>query len=148
MAKRNRKVQKLRAYRDKLMMRVTNLETDVRHTQEVMREIRKALQEENLIRAYALAANDETQGSQLALAHVEKNQIVAELALVYRFLSVERKYTEDIQRAAQARDFLRVAALTADHMAESIAHDSQLSEWSKTRGYTRSLRNEDGTTIV
>ena len=137
---RNKKVNKLRRYRDKLLQRITNLEGMVRHGTEVLWEIRKALQNENHLRAYALASDEE--GSQQVLRHVDKNELVKELALTYRMLNVERKYSADIQVAARQRDYLRVAALSADHQAESIAHDKMLSTWSKDHGFTKSVRKE------
>lgn len=143
---RNKKLSKLRRYRDKLLERVTNLEGMVRHGTEVLWEIRKALQGENHLRAYALASDEE--GSQQVLRHVKVNELAKELSLVYRMLSVERRYSADIQVAANQRDYLRVAALSADHQAESIAHDKMLTTWSKDHGFTRSLRDEDNEIIV
>ena len=138
--RRNRKVLKLRTYRDKLLVRVTNLEGMVRHSAHVMREIRKALQQENHLRAYALASDEEGIGQ--LLKHVKKNEVVKELTLAYRMLNVERRYTEEVAVAARNRDYLRVAALSADHQAESIAHDKMLSTWSADHGFTRGLKKE------
>ena len=137
---KNKKIRKLRLYRDKLLVRVTNLEGMVRHATEVMWAIRKALQDENHLRAYALASDEE--GSQHVLRHVKINEVVKELALVYRFLIVERKFTMDIHRAAEQRDYLRVAAICADHKAEEAAHEKMLSHWSQDHGFTRTLRQE------
>ena len=134
----NKKVKKLRAYRDKLLERITNLEGMVRHQQEVLWEIRKALQQENHLRAYALASDEE--GSQQVLRHIKTNEIVKELTLVYRFLAVERGIVNDIVRAATQRDYLRVAALCADHKAEAYAHDKVLSSWGDDHGYTGRLK--------
>ena len=143
---RSKKVNKLRAYRDKLLERITNLEGDVRHNQGVLWEIRKALQQENHLRAYALASDEE--GSQQVLRHVKVNELAKELALIYRMLIVERNYTEEVQVAARHRDYLRVAALCADHEAETSAHDKMLVRWSKDNGYTRSLRDEDNEDVA
>ena len=137
---KNKKIRKLRLYRDKLLVRVTNLEGMVRHANEVMWAIRKALQDEDHLRAYALASDEE--GSQHVLRHVKINEVVKELALVYRFLIVERKFTLDIHRAAEQRDYLRVAAICANHKAEEQAHENMLSRWSTDHGFTNKLREE------
>lgn len=146
MAKRNRKVLKLRAYRDKLLGKITNDEGIIRSYQASLREIRKALQQEDTLRAYALAS-EEPPHPQLTEFN-EKNEIVKELTLVYRFLAVERNYTDQITRAAAHRDYLRVAALVADHKAEQVAHDRMLESWSEDHGFTRSLRDEANQVIV
>ena len=145
---RNKKVLKLRAYRDKLIVKCTNLESKNRHLAEITRQIRKALQQENTLRAYALASAPTCVDGWEFKAFNDMNQLTAELTLVYRFLSVERKYSDEVQVAARARDYLRVAALTADHIAEAEVHDKMLKEWSMDHGFTRSLRNEDNSTIV
>jgi len=146
-AKRNKKVLKLRAYRDKLLEKITNLESTVRRYQELCRSARKALQQDKHLRAYAIVSDDEG-NEHLDVEMLEKNELAAELSLVYRFLIVERRYTEEVSRAAHGRDYLRVAALTADHTAESVAHEKMLTRWSADHGFTRSLRDEDNNTIV
>ena len=137
---RNKKLRKVQMYRDKLMARVTTLEGYVRHGQAVLGEIRKALAKEDHLRAYALATDEE--GAQWVLTHVDKNDVINELALVYRMLNVERTYTSNITTAVRARDLLRLAALAANHTAESRAHDQMLDQWSKDHGFIRSLRKE------
>lgn len=140
MASRNKKVIKLRKYRDKLLEKITNMEGLVRYNREVFSMIRKCLAQDDNLRAYALASEEDTNDD--LKDFTASNELAKELALVYRMLVVERKYTAEVQAAAQRRDYLRVAALSADHQAESIAHDKMLSSWSKDHGFTRSLRDE------
>jgi hypothetical protein len=139
---RNKKLTKLRQYRDKLLEIITNLEGTIRRYEELCRSARKALHQNDTLRAYALvAAADNDNG--LNAATLEKQQIINELALVYRFLAVERNYTHAMHKAALHRDYLRVAALCADHKAEEAAHDKMLSRWSEEgHGFTRSLREQ------
>ena len=136
---RNKTVTKLRLYRDKLMLKATNLEGIHRLNNAVLREVRTALEKEDYLRAYALASVDH---NVLGPKDIALNDIAKELTLIYRILSVERKYSESIMVAAQNRDYLRVAALSAEHQAESIAHDKMLSSWSADHGFTRSIRKE------
>lgn len=148
MAKSNKRLRKLRHYRDRLMLKVTNLESRVRNATAIMYEIRKALQNENTIRAYALASDKDGSEERYTLRHVPINRVVNELTLTYRILSVERRYTAQMLIAANNRDYLRVAALCVEHLEEAKAHDKMLGEWSQDHGYTRALRkeieNEDG----
>ena len=137
---KNKKVKKLRLYRDKLLMRITNMEGAIRYQDEVFSMIRKCLQRNDTLRAYALASETSEHDDIKVVASVQ--EIAKELTLVYRFLAVERKFTEDIYRAAEQRDYLRVAALCADHLAESNAHDRMLNEWSEDHGFTKNLREE------
>lgn len=150
MPKRNKKVIKLRHYRDKLLARITTLEQQLRTNHEMFRQIRKALSQEEgaTLRAYAIATDglDETLNTDtedyVSLEFISKNDAVAELTLVYRMLAVERNYTYEMGRALNTQDLLRMAALAADHTAEQIAHDKMLSTWSKDHGFTKSLRDE------
>lgn len=135
---KNKKIRKLRLYRDKLLIAVTNLQGENRHMRHTMDEARRCIYTEETLRAVALLSNEDED-------HTLKNFVIAneaakELALVYRFLVVERKFTEDVQVAATNRDYLRVAALCADHQAEAAAHDKMLTRWSKDHGFTRTLR--------
>ena len=140
---RSKKVVKLRRYRDQLIEKITNLEGRVRYNKEVFNMIRKCLQREDHLRAYALASEPEDCSDDDDLKDfIRTNEVAKELSLVYRFLIVERRYTEEVQVAARARDYLRVAALSADHEAESAAHDKMLSRWSADHGFTRFLREE------
>ena len=141
MARRNKKLMKLRQYRDKLIADNVNLRADIRTRDERFSQIRKALSSEGggSLRAYAIATDDDglKEGS---LEFVEKNAAVAELTLVYKMLSVERNYTDEMSRALGTQDLLRMVALTADHRAEALAHDKMLSTWSMDHGFTKSLR--------
>ena len=147
MARRNKKVLKLRAYRDKLLSRITVLERDARTYVERFRQIRKSLADDknNGLRACALATeetvNAYNEGS-LNIEFIDKNEAIAELTLVYKMLSVERKYTTEMHKCLETRDLLRMAALSADHFNEQIAHDKMLSTWSKDHGFTKSLRDQ------
>jgi len=137
MARRNAKVLKLRAYRDKLLASITELEGKVRYYQATLREARKMLQQENYLRVYALLSDDEAEELR---NFVSTNEAVKELALVYRMLAVERNYTMELDRAVKSNDWLRAKALSADHIHEQIAHDKMIGEWGKDHGFTRSLR--------
>lgn len=145
---KNKKIRKLRAYRDKLLMKITNLEGTVRQYVEIMHWVRKSLQQEDVLRAYALASDpeagmDETRQVPIQIREaMEAHELVKELTLVYRFLVVERKFTEDMHRAAEQRDYLRVAAICADHELEAIAHEKMLHHWSKDHGFRKSLIKE------
>ena len=147
MARRNKKVLNLRAYRDKLLSRITLLERDARTYVERFRQIRKTLANDksDTLRAYAIATEeiDNAYGEDcLNIEFIEKNEAIAELTLVYKMLSVERKYTTEMHQCLETRDLLRMAALSADHFNEQIAHDKMLSTWSKEHGFTKSLRTE------
>ena len=143
---RNKKVQKLRRYRDKLLVTQCNLEATIREYKEVFSQIIRAASGDKLLRVIALAS-DKRDSPEMEV-FVLKDDIIKELTLVYRMLAVERRYSADIQVAAKQRDYLRVAALSADHQAESIAHDKMLTEWSRDHGFTRSLRKEMEDEIV
>lgn len=148
MARRNKKLIKLRHYRDKLIAKIVNLETLQRAHMEMFRETRRALQNEDTLRAYAIVSDQENLTTHLPLTFIEKNEAVAELTLVYKFLSIEREYTSEMSRAVGSRDLLRIAALCADHQIEQIAHDEQLATWGISHGFTRSLKDEQNNTIV
>lgn len=149
MANRNKKVIKLRLYRDKLLEKITNMEGMLRHNVHTFSMIRKCLQQENHLRAYALASEPEECSEDDDLKNfMTTNEMAKELALVYRFLAVERNYTFELDSAANKRDYLRVAALCADHKAEQVAHDKMLTRWSMDHGFTRRLRNENNEIIV
>lgn len=139
---KNKKARKLQNYRDKLLMRVTNLEGTVRHYVEIMGWIRKCLQLEDHLRAYALASEPDDKLHLDLKEFIDKNEIAKELALAYRMLNVERQYSADIQVAANQRDYLRVAALSAQHQAEAIAHDKMLARWSTDHGFKFSMKKE------
>ena len=146
MARRNKKLLKLRQYRDKLIADNVNLRQDIRTHEFRLSGIRKALQQPKdrggaILRAYAMASDDEGEGKP-PLEFIEKSEAVAELTLVYKMLVVEREYTEQMTRAAGSRDLLRIAALTADHLAEATAHDKMLSTWGVDHGFTKSLRDD------
>ena len=140
MARRNKKLLKLRQYRDKLIADNVNLRTTIRTHEQRLHEVRRALANEDTLRAYAITS--EEGGNMPPLEFVKKNEAVAELTLVYKMLSVEREYTQQMARAAQSRDLLRIAALCADHQAEEIAHDMMLSTWGVDHGFTKSLRDD------
>lgn len=145
---KSKKIKKLRMYRDKLLLRLTNLEGSLREAIGVFELIRDALRNNDHIRAYALAEHPDGDFKMQGLTDFQdKNEIAKELALIYRFLSVEREYTRNISLALHNRDYLRALALAADHKAESMAHDKMLHDWSKDHGFTKNLRreaNEDG----
>lgn len=141
MTRKSKKVWKLRAYRDKLLVRITNLEGRVRDYQQIGKEICFALSKRDNLRIAALASQ-EPHELNLLTSFTEANEMAKELALTYRMLNVEREYTRQVSNAAGRRDYLRVAALCADHLAETIAHDKMLSKWSKDHGFTHSLRKE------
>lgn len=146
MAKRNKKVLKLRAYRDKLIARCTGLEADIRRGAEVFRLICVALKDNDTLRAYTLASGNIDHEDLSSPEFHDPAELAKELTLVYRMLSVERNYTEQLQQAVNRRDYLRCAALAADHQAESRAHDRMLSEWSQNHGIkkcTGGLFDED-----
>lgn len=140
---RNKKVAKLRSYRDKLILKTVDLEGKIRHLCEVLRVIRKALQKEDTLRAYALASESDLSEDAELVSFADKNEMAKELALVYRFLAVERQYADDMSKAADQRDYLRVAALAATHKAEAAAHDNMLATWSMDHGFTRRLKQEE-----
>lgn len=139
---KNKKVRKLRLYRDKLLVAKTTQEGEVRLLKETLRQIRKALQKEDTLRAYALASDDQVDIDPAIQEYLTLNEATKELTLVYRFLSVERKFTEEVHVAANHRDYLRVAAICADHKHEFTAHDRMLNEWSRDHGFTRTLKKE------
>ena len=139
---KNKKARKLQNYRDKLLVKITNLEGTVRHYVEIMGWIRKCLQLEDTLRAYALASDPEDTLHVDLKEFIDKNEIAKELALAYRMLNVERQYSADIQVAANQRDYLRVAALSAQHQAEAIAHDKMLARWSTDHGFKYSMKKE------
>lgn len=144
---RNKKINKIRRYRDKLLVRTTNLEGTIREHVGVFSLIRVALRDTDYIRAYALSALPEAAvKNNDVIMFRDKNEIIKELTLVYKMLAVERNYTYQISTAGFNRDLLRIAALSAEHKAEQIAHDKMLSRWSKDHGFTKSLKgaaNED-----
>lgn len=140
MARRNKKLVKLRSYRDRLIADNVNLRTEIREHEQRQHETRKALSNEDTLRAYAICSGEG--GNMPPLEFVEKNEAIAELTLVYKMLSIERQYTDEIGRAVVSRDLLRIAALCADHQVEQIAHDKMLSTWSVDHGFTNSLRGE------
>lgn len=137
---KHKRLNKLRRYRDQLLLKITNLEGHAKHHNLVMHEIRKALAKDDSLRAYALASDEE--GIWSKLKGTELVEIMKELALAYRTLNIERKYTAEIGIAARQRDYLRVAALAETLAAEVEAHDRVLADWSKDHGFTRSLRKE------
>ena len=140
MTRKNKKLVKVRQYRDKLLLRITELESQVRRFSAVCREIRRSLQQEDTLRAYALASEEDE--SEDILADVEKDELAKELALVYRMLAVERNYTYELDRAVGHNDWLRCKALCADHKAEQVAHDKMLGAWSRDHGFTHTLREK------
>lgn len=144
---RNKKVVKLRKYRDKLLASVTNLEGTIRRYEELCRTARRAIQHEDYLRAYALVC-DVDDDEHLSFEFLEKNELAKELTLVYKMLAVERNYTDELHMAVNSRDLLRAAALCADHRAEWMAHDKMLTQWSQDHGFTRRFRDEKNKIIV
>lgn len=143
MPKRSKKVLKLRRYRDKLIADNVNLRSKIRIQEEMFHAIRKALQREDTLNAYAVASNDPNdEETWMSYGFIEKNEAIAELTLVYKMLSIEREFTHHMIRAATQKDYLRVAALSAEHLSEAEAHDKMLSIWSVDHGFTKSLRDE------
>jgi len=136
---RNKRVRKLREYRDRLIESNTNMEGAMREYQHVFSEIRKALGKEDTLRAYALASSQSADDEEFPLI----NEMAKELALVYRFLITEREYTKTIGIAANQRDYLRVAALVAEHNQHVRAREATLTEWQKIHGFSKSLRDRD-----
>ena len=143
---KQKRINKIRKYRDKLLTRITDLEAFIRGYKITLIDIRAALHDNNVLRAAALSTMDAD-----ALEDVDKfretNELASELALVYRMLIVERQYAVDILKAANQRDYLRTAALCSSYKDEIAAHEKMLNEWSQEHGFTRSLRrsitNED-----
>jgi hypothetical protein len=144
MANRSKKVLKLRRYRDKLIGNNVVLNGKLRMYESTLEHITVALQKEDYLRAAALASlpHNEEVRTEMSLDW-DKNEIIKELALVYRFLVVEREYTKNIRMAVNQRDYLRIAALAADHAAEANAHDKMLTLWSQDHGFTKSLRERE-----
>lgn len=146
MAKRNKQLIKLRHYRDKLLLKIVDLESNARMDKQLFLEIRTALAGKgSTLRAYALATrayDGVVHEDDFSMVFVDKNDAIAELTLVYKMLSIEREYTTLIQVAVGQRDYLRAAALSATHIAEAAAHDKMLSTWSRDHGFTKSLREE------
>ncbi len=143
MAKNNSKrLWKLRSYRDKLIEKNVIITGKNRYLHEVLRLIRKSLQKDDSLTAYAYASDPDAIDGSNVIKFSDKNELAKELALVYRFLIVERQYTKKISIAASQRDYLRVAALASEHAEEHIAHDKMLSLWSEDHGFTKRLRKE------
>ena len=139
---RNKKVAKLRGYRDKLILKTVDLEGKIRHLSEILRVIRKALQGEDTLRAYALASDPECIEGWDFNSFNDKNELAKELTLVYKFLITEREFSDQIGKAAAQRDYLRVAALAAEHRIAAHNRDDMLSTWGIGNGFTRKLRQE------
>ena len=145
MARKNKRLHRLREYRDKLLLKITMLESSIRTHQFALKQIRKALVNDDTLTAYATASLDseELVKSPEFREFDTANELAKELTLVYRMLAVERKYTDEMQVAANHKDWLRILALTADHQAEFAAHDKMLTTWSKDHGFkSRLIRNE------
>lgn len=136
---RNKRVRKLREYRDRLIESNVNMEGAMREYQQVFHEIRKALQKEEHLRAYALASSQTADDEEFPLI----NELSKELALVYRFLITEREYTKTIGIAANQRDYLRVAALAAEHNEHVRSREKLLSAWQETHGWTKIVKDRD-----
>ena len=141
MARKSAKLKKLRKYRDKLIADNVNLKGIIRLSEESFRQARVALSNADYIRTYAVLTRSDD-SKELSLKFVDKNELAKELTLIYKMLAVERTYTDNMHRAAQNRDLLRILALTADHEAEVSAHDKLLSAWSQEHGFTGRLRDE------
>lgn len=137
---KNKKVRKLRAYRDKMLLRIGALEARIRSDEEIFKEVTRCIRTQNYLRIAALVSGDRSfyEGSLDAL-RIDK--VIQELSLVYRMLNIERSYTKEIQRAATNRDYLRVAALCSDHTASSEMHQKVLGAWSQ-HGFIKQLRKE------
>ncbi len=142
MARRNKKVIKLRAYRDNLLAQITNLETVQRTYQKRMWLIREALRENDSLRAYALATDEDARKT-IGLDDVKLNDAIGELALVYRMLNVEGEYTHQIDKAIEHNDWLRAKALCHEHKEQRANNDKLLSRWGLDNGFTRKWRKED-----
>lgn len=144
MASRNKKVLKLRHYRDKLIGNNVNLNGKLRMYEATLDHINLALVKGDTLRAAALASLPHTSEIVDSMtAEWNKNEMMKELTLIYKFLVIERRYTEEIMEAVAQRDYLRIAALSADHLAEAIAHDKMLTDWSHDHGFTKSLREKE-----
>lgn len=146
MARNNRKrLKKLQKYRDKLLIKTVRLEGEIRQHKESFSMIRKALSRDpsDTLRAYTLStAGIDDVTSQHDPMWISANELAKELALVYRFMNVEREYVAQIMTAVSHRDYLRIAALTAMHHEEMIEHDALLQDLSQQNGFTRKLRKE------
>lgn len=148
MTSRNKKVLKLRQYRDKLIGNNVNLNGKLRMYEATLQHIGLALRKEDYLRAAALASLPHTDEIvDTMTADWNKNEMMKELSLIYKFLVVERRYTEEISQAVQQRDYIRIAALSADHYAEAKAHDKMLTDWSHDHGFTRSLKEREDEAI-
>lgn len=135
MGKRNKTVAKLRKYRDQLIAYNVDLEHEIRMRDSGFREIRRALADDDKLRAFALAnvynALDE---GFLSEVEVTMNEAVRELTLVYRLLITEREFTSQTAEAIRVNDWLRARALAEEHMTSSVRRDELLKDWTKEKG--------------
>lgn len=135
---RNRKLSKLRKYRDQLLLKVAHLEAKVRDCEWTYGEITKATNKGDLLRVAALATDylphDET--------FLATNDAIEELTVIYRWLIVERTYTEQIDTALKNNDYLRARALCEQHLGEMGSHETLLAKWGKTHGIVHKLKQE------
>lgn len=139
---KNKKLKKLREYRDKLLSRISNLEGDIRDRDARMREIRVALQQENNLRAYAVSSPHGGYEDAEWKEVIGLNDAITELTFVYRLLAMERDYTLEIDKALRANDLLRARALVAQHQEDQIKHDNLLQSWGAKHGFVRHLKGQ------
>ena len=128
---RNKKILKLRKYRDKLLVLLSEKEKVLREQQELFSMIRMALTKDEHLRAYTLAQGDDDPDLQ-GFRHL--NNIIKELVIVIRYLAVERTYTQQLDDAVDKNDWLRAKALCSQHKEETKSHDLILSEMEYRRG--------------
>lgn len=140
---KNKKLRKLREYRDKLLARTSDLEAKIRDRDSRLAEIRYALQQENSLRAYALSSphSDPYEDSEWKEV-VGLNDAITELTFVYRLLAMERDYTLEIDKALRANDLLRARALVEQHQEEQNKHDNLLQSWGAEHGFVRHLKGQ------
>lgn len=145
---KNKKLRKLREYRDKLLSRISTLEGEVRDRDSRLRAIRMALQEENDLRAFALSSvhSDDYEDSEWKEA-LGLNDAITELTFVYRLLAMERDYTLEIDKALRANDLLRARALVAQHQEDQAKHDNLLQSWGAEHGFVRHLKGQLGKSL-
>lgn len=139
---KNKKLRKLREYRDKLLAKITDLESGVRERDARMIEIREAIASDNTLRAYALSSPFGCSDDADWKKAISLNDAVTELTFIYRLLAMERDFTLEVDKAIKANDLLRARALVEQHQYDQIKHDNLLQSWGEVSGFVRHLRNQ------
>lgn len=151
---RNKTLRKLRGYRDKLIREKVDLQTKLDECYLRINEARWAIEDGELLRAVALLSHDSgwygdthviggRWQEQLPEHIEEKKHLVSELSLVYKMMVIQQELTNELTKAIDCRDYLRAAALCADHKERALAHDKILDGWQKEgKGFVNILRKE------